>query len=77
MNAENTDHRPGKQKLEVAKEALGVDSALTFPDRLTCQREQQLSQANQDRNPVQLFWLIRRPWGKAFPYISGTMEDVG
>lgn len=46
MNAENTDHRPGKQKLEIAKEPLGVDSALTFLDSLICHRGQRLSQVN-------------------------------
>lgn len=76
MNTENTDHRPGKQKLEIAKEPLRVDSALTFLDSLICHRGQRLSQVNQDRNPIQLFRVIRRPQGIAFPCLSGAIEDV-
>lgn len=76
MNSENADHRPGKQKLETAKEPPGVDSALTFLDSLICHRGQQLSLANQDRNPIQLFWVIMRPWGIAFPRLSGAIKDV-
>lgn len=30
MSTENTDHRAGKQTVEIAKEPLDVDGALTF-----------------------------------------------
>lgn len=74
MNTENTDHRPGRQKLEIAKELHSVDSTLTFLDSLSCYRGQQPSQVNQDRNPIQLFWVII---GNSFPMLKWCYQGCG